>query len=165
VLETLDFGFTIDMHDTTHYDNTGTKVAITPPTPVNRATNDQSITWELCMLTVTPCTLTVSEGMAVNTQGISPAEAQDAIDAGPSMETLNEVNQAIGGGFSDWMSRNSHKAWTGVKKYAGPVAQAANALAAANPSLAPLAAGANMVSAAMGSGSHRRTRGGGLLLN
>ena len=165
VLETLDFGFTIDMHDTTHYDNTGTKVAITPPTPVNRATNDQSITWELCMLTVTPCTLTVSEGMAVNTQGISPAEAQDAIDAGPSMETLNEVNQAIGGGFSDWMSRNSHKAWTGVKKYAGPVAQAANVLAATNPSLAPLAAGANMVSAAMGSGSHRRTRGGGLLLN
>ncbi len=54
------------------------------------------------------------------------------------------------------MNRNSHKAWTGVKKYAGPVAQAANALAAANPSLAPLAAGANMVSAAMGSGSHRR---------
>jgi len=95
---------------------------------------------------------------------VSPAEAQDAIDAGPSMETLAEVNQAIGGGFSDWMNRNSHKAWTGVKRYAGPVAQAANALAAANPSLAPLAAGANMV-AAMGSGSHRRTRGGGLLLN
>jgi hypothetical protein len=165
VNETLDFGFTIDMHDTTHYDNTGTKVAITPATPVNRATNDQSITWELCMLTVTPCTLSVSEGMAIKQIGISPAEAQDAIDAGPSMETLAEVNQAIGGGLSDWMNRNSHKAWTGVKKYAGPVAQAANALAAANPSLAPLAAGANMVSAAMGSGSHRRTRGGGLLLN
>ena len=129
--ETLDFGFTIDMHDTTHYDNTGVRVPIQPSTPTAAATNDQSITWELCMLTVTPCTLSVSEGMAIKQIGISPAEAQDAIDAGPSMETLAEVNQAIGGGFSDWMNRNSHKAWTGVKKYAGPVAQAANALAAA----------------------------------
>ncbi len=81
------------------------------------------------------------------------------------MEKYWSVNQAVGGGFSDWLSRNSHKAWTGVKKYAGPVAQAANALAAANPALAPMAQAANMVSSAVGSGSYRRTRGGGLLLN
>jgi len=169
VVETLDFSFNIIMKDTTHYDTTGIVVpqvyANDAGATLGTATNDTSINWELCMLSVFPSTLTVSEGMAVKQQGISPAEAQDAIDAGPSMETLAEVNQAIGGGFSDWMNRNSHKAWTGVKKYAGPVAQAANALAAANPALGPLAAGANMLSAATGSGSHRRTRGGGLLLN
>ncbi len=36
--------------------------------------------------------LTVSEGTAIKQQGISPAEAQDAIDQGPSMETLAEAN-------------------------------------------------------------------------
>lgn len=169
VNETLDFSFTITMKDTTHYDTTG---AIVPQVNMGdegatllTATNDTSITWELCMLSVFPASMTVSEGMAIKQIGISPAEAQDAINAGPSMETLNEVNQAVGGGFSDWLNRNSHKAWTGVKKYAGPVAQAANALAAANPALAPMAQAANMVSSAVGSGSYRRTRGGGLLLN
>jgi len=166
VRETLDFSFTIGLQDTTNYDCTGTYPPIVGAVP-NAAlgTNDQSIVWELCMLSVFPATMTVSEGMAIKQIGISPAEAQDAIDAGPSMETLSEVNQAVGGGFSDWLSRNSHKAWTGVKKYAGPVAQAANALAAANPALAPMAQAANMVSSAVGSGSYRRTRGGGLLLN
>jgi len=71
VNETLDFGFTIDMHDTTHYDNTGTKVAIRPSTPTATATNDQSISWELCMLAETPRTLSVSEGMAIKQIGIS----------------------------------------------------------------------------------------------
>lgn len=167
VRETLDISFNITLKDTTHIDNSGRYIPYVYPDGgnLNNATNDTTIKWEMCMLSVFPATLTVSEGMAIKQQGISPAEAQDAVDQGPSMETLEEANQAIGGGFSDWMNRNSHKAWTGVKKYAGPVAQAANALAAANPSLAPLAAGANMVSAAMGSGSHRRTRGGGLLLN
>ena len=149
---------------TTHYDNSGKRIQqVQPDANPGLATNDCSINWELCLLSVFPANLTVEEGIAMKQIGISPDEAQDAIDMGASMETLSEVNQAIGGSFSDWLSRSSHKAWTGVKKYAGPVSQAVNALAAANPSLAPLAAASNMVSSAVGSG--RRVRGGGLLLN
>ena len=116
-------------------------------------------------MVVTPSSITLEDGRSVTVHGISSQEAQDAMDQGPSMQTLKDVNQAIGGSFSDWIDRNSRKTWTGVKRYAGPIANAANALAAANPALAPLAVGANMVSSAVGSGGRRRTRGGGLLLN
>jgi len=167
VEESLDFSYTITMRDTTHFDNTGARVPHVNASAGTRdtCTNDVSIIWELCTLVVTPSSITLEDGRSVKHQGISSQEAQDAMDQGPSMQTLKDVNQAIGGSFSDWIDRSSRKTWTGVKRYAGPIANAANALAAANPALAPLAVGANMVSSAVGSGGRRRTRGGGLLLN
>jgi len=171
----MDITFDVQMTNTTYFDYSKqsysalTGPPATTPTGSNALQLDQSIKWELIMLCVTPATLVVEDNFAVKSLGITPAEAADAISEGPSVQPLNEVNQATGGSFGDWLHRTAHTGWHAVKKYAGPVAQLVSNVAGTVPVVGALAhmAADSMGSGALG-GSRRRLKnssGGGMLLN
>jgi len=197
VREVMDFTFTINMQNTTLFDHSQSCYgsmqvdaagATLVPTYLDQI--DQSITWELVVMSIFGATLTVEDNFSAKTIGISPDEAMDAIKEGPSVETLRDVNQAIGGGFGEWLGKTLHKGWHVVKKFARPVASLVSQIAGDVPIIGPLAKGINAVAnftdahemaqqqrlqqqqpqlmetrhESSGSGRHRY-RGGGMLLN
>jgi len=170
-LEVMDITFSVTLQNTTLFDYSGGSYlgAGATTAPVLADQLDKSITsWELVLLNVYPATLTLEDNFAAKNIGITAAEAADAIREGPSVRPLNEVSQATGGSFGDWLHRTAHSGWHAVKKYAGPVAHMVANVAGAVPvvgSLAHLAADSlSHGSGALG-GSRRQPRGRGLLLN
>jgi len=170
VREVMDITFTVTMSNTTFFDySRGSYLGGGAGLPTDANQIDQSITWELVMLSVFGATLTVEDNFAAKNIGITPAEATDAIREGPSVQTLSEVNQATGGSFGEWLNRSAHSGWHAVKKYAGPVSHMVSQVAGNVPVVGPLSRAVDEIAnGSKGSGAlggSRRSRGGGLLLN
>jgi hypothetical protein len=117
VREYIDFSFRCSLSNTTYFDHTG-KTAV-----LGAAALDKSLEWELCVLFVTPQTLTLEDQVGTLEQGFMADEVQDAIQYGPSSETIEDLNMIVGAGFGDWVKRGYHKAHHFVKKYARPAEQ------------------------------------------
>ena len=117
VKESIDFGFRCTLNNTTYFDHSG-KTA-----PLTNATTDQSINWELYALIVTPMTMHIRDNEVTTDLGISYDEYLDAVQYGPSSESLEDLNLVVGAGFGDWLRKGYHKAHHLVKKYARPIEQ------------------------------------------
>ena len=113
-------------------------------------------------------TIEIEDQYAAKSIGIGEDEAKNAIEEGFSTETLEHLNQAVGGSFLDWIKRTYHKGHHLVTKYARPVATALDTMTSVAPMLKPAASFADGLAKSVGTGLQERMRarrGAGYLMN
>jgi lipopolysaccharide export system protein LptC len=162
---TIDFSFSGDFTNTTYFDPSGISL------PLDNTQTIHDYQWEACALFVTPALLTVEESSASEVVGISESEAHEALNDGPSHDSLEHATEPVGGSVGSWLKRNFRKGVHFVKRFVAP---GLTALSSVVPELAPIASTVTRVSDAAnklvgeGLSKHRRLHsrmGRGLLMN